>query len=210
MNAPLHILLVEDSDADAKLVIHALRRADLAIEVERVQDAGELRGALATKHWDAVICDWSLPTLDALGALEIVRANGVDLPFIIVSGTVGEELAVTAMRAGAHDYVLKDKLARLPAALERELRDSQLREEHRQQERRFRALIEKSSEAIILTDLQGVIVYASSAATTIFGVRRAQLIGRRTLDFTHPDDVQSVMAMMVHVRREGFLADKAF
>src|SRR3569623_1911825 len=118
--------MVEDSDDDAVLVARVLRRAELVVEpVAR-------RVALAAMRHDAVICDWSLPKLDALGALAIFRASGVDLPFIVVSGTIGEELAVTAMRAGAHDYVLKDKLARLPAAQEREVRESRKRAERQQ------------------------------------------------------------------------------
>jgi PAS domain S-box-containing protein len=196
------ILLVEDSESDAKLVVHALRRASFAIEVERIQDGAALREALAAKRCDAVICDWSLPGLDALGALEIFRASGIDVPFIVVSGTVGEELAVTAMRSGAHDYVLKDKLARLPAALERELRESQMREEHRLQERRFRALIEKSSEAVLLTDREGRIVYASAAATKVFGVPAEQLIGRKSREFIHPDDLEYAMEIVARVRSE--------
>jgi len=197
---PIRILLVEDSDDDAVLVARVLRRAELVVEVERVEDPEALRVALAAKRHDAVICDWSLPKLDALGALAIFRASGVDLPFIVVSGTIGEELAVTAMRAGAHDYVLKDKLARLPAALEREVRESRKRAEHQQQERRFRALIEKSSETIVLTDREGLIVYASSAATTLFGVKRSQLIGRRNRDFVHPDDLEMHASGMSQVR----------
>ncbi|HEY6035009.1 MAG TPA: response regulator [Kofleriaceae bacterium] len=197
---PIRILLVEDSDDDAALIVRALRRADLVVEVERVEDPDALREALAASRCDAVICDWSLPKLDALGALAIFRASGVDLPFIIVSGTIGEELAVTAMRAGAHDYVLKDKLGRLPAALEREVRDSQTRADHRQQERRFRALIEKSSETIVLTDHAGIIVYASTAATALFGVKRSELIGRRNREFVHPDDLEMHAHGMVQVR----------
>jgi two-component system, cell cycle sensor histidine kinase and response regulator CckA len=202
MTTPIRILLVEDSEGDAKLLVHALRRANLAIEIERVQDGAALREALAAKRCDAVICDWSLPGLDALGALEIFRASGIDVPFIVVSGTVGEELAVTAMRSGAHDYVLKDKLARLPAALERELRESRMRDEHRRQERRFRALIEKSSEAVLLTDIEGRIVYASSAATTIFGVPAERLIGRNSREFIHPDDLQYATEIAARVRHE--------
>ena len=203
MTPSIRILLVEDSATDAKLVIHELKRAGLQVDVERVQDAGALREALTTHRCDAVICDWSLPGLDALGALEIFRAAGVDLPFIIVSGTVGEELAVTAMRAGAHDYVLKDKLARLPAALERELRESRIRAEHRRQEERFRALIEKSSEAIVLADYDGQITYASPAAATIFGVPTERLIGATKRDFIHPDDLEYAAEMAVRVRQHA-------
>jgi signal transduction histidine kinase len=123
MTATLRILLVEDSDDDAKLVVHELRRAGHEVEFLRVEDEVALREALETKAWDLVLSDWSMPKYSALAALELYRRLGHDMPFIIVSGTVGEELAVEAMRAGATDYVLKDKLARLAPAIERELRE---------------------------------------------------------------------------------------
>ena len=210
MIGPIRILLVEDSDADAKLVVQALKRADLDVEVERVEERGALHVALVNKTCDAVICDWSLPGLDALDALSIYRASGSEVPFIIVSGTVGEEQAVTAMRSGAHDYVLKDKLARLPMALEREIRDSNLRTDYRQQERRFRALIEKSSEAIVLSDLAGMIVYASSAASVLYGRRRAELIGQRAMDLVHPDDREVLQGLRLRAHQGEALSGESF
>ncbi len=194
------ILLVEDSPADAKLVVHELRRVDPAVEVERVETAEALQAALAAGAWDAVISDWAVPGFSALEALAIVRATANDVPFIIVSGTIGEELAVEAMRAGAHDYVLKDKLARLAPAIEREIRESRLRADHRRQEARFRALIEKSAEAVLLTGRDAAIGYASPAASSIFGRSTEELVGKRTLDFVHPEDRERVVSMMASVR----------
>jgi signal transduction histidine kinase len=126
--APIHILLVEDSSDDARLVTRALVREHPEIVVTRVEGADELRAALGERQWDIVLSDWAMPGFGALAALTIVRALRPALPFIIVSGTIGEELAVVAMRAGANDYVLKDKLARLAPAIEREIRDARLRE----------------------------------------------------------------------------------
>src|SRR5258705_6819606 len=102
---------------------------DRALDVARVEDAAAMRTSLETKSWDVILSDWSLPTFDALGALAVMKECAPDLPFIIVSGTIGEEAAVEAMRAGAHDYVLKDKLARLAPAVERELREAEVRRE---------------------------------------------------------------------------------
>ncbi len=128
MSAPVHILLIEDSADDALLVTRALTREHPGIAVTRVEGADALRAALARQRWDIVLSDWAMPGFGALAALVIVRAIRPALPFIIVSGTIGEELAVVAMRAGANDYVLKDKLARLAPAIEREIREARLRE----------------------------------------------------------------------------------
>jgi DNA-binding NtrC family response regulator len=106
----LRVLMVEDSPTDAKLVLQALRSMGLEVAFERVEDPESMRRALEERTWDFVLSDWSMPKFSAMGALDVLKKTGKDLPFIIVSGTVGEESAVDAMHAGAHDYVLKDKL----------------------------------------------------------------------------------------------------
>jgi two-component system cell cycle sensor histidine kinase/response regulator CckA len=116
----LHVLIVEDSPSDAKLVVRELRRKDREVEFERVEDLKTMETALGQQTWDVIISDWSLPNFDAMAALNCVKSLGLDLPFIVVSGTVGEETAVEAMLAGANDYVLKDKLTRLAPVVERE------------------------------------------------------------------------------------------
>jgi signal transduction histidine kinase len=123
-NEPLRVLMVEDSPSDAKLVIQTLRGLGRTITCERVDTADAMAECLGRGPWDIVLSDWSMPTFSALAALAVLREKTVDVPFIIVSGTIGEETAVEAMRAGAHDYVLKDKLGRLTPAIERELRES--------------------------------------------------------------------------------------
>jgi signal transduction histidine kinase len=120
---PLRVLLVEDSPTDAKLVLQELKKLGRTIEFERVECAETMRAALATRSWDIVISDWSMPKFSAGGAIAVLREQHVDLPVIIVSGTIGEESAVEAIRTGARDYVLKDKLGRLTPAVERELRE---------------------------------------------------------------------------------------
>jgi signal transduction histidine kinase len=115
--------MVEDSPTDAKLVLRALRDIGREIVSTRVDSGPALTQLLSEGPWDVVLSDWSMPSFGALDALAIVQAFDPDLPFLIVSGTVGEERAVAAMRAGAHDYVIKDNLARLAPAIERELRE---------------------------------------------------------------------------------------
>jgi len=133
---PLRVLFVEDSEDDVFVVVRELRRGGFAPDWTRVDDAGGLTAALG-QRWDVVLCDYSLPGFDARAALAQVRAHA-DLPFIVVSGTVGEEIAVELMRAGAHDFVLKDRLARLVPAVERELREATGRAEHRRAEETLR------------------------------------------------------------------------
>src|SRR5689334_8493256 len=100
----MNVLLVEDAPSDAKLVVRELERGGYAVSSLRVETADALRAALAGREWDLVISDWRMPELDAREALAIVLAHDPDMPFIIVSGTVGEDIAVDAMRAGARDF----------------------------------------------------------------------------------------------------------
>ncbi len=129
MSKTLRLLLVEDSDDDEALLLRELRRSGFTVAFRRVETAPALKAALAEQAWDLVLCDYTLPLLDAPTALRLVQASGIDVPFIIVSGTIGEERAVESMRAGAHDFVLKDRMARLGAAVEREVTEASRRAE---------------------------------------------------------------------------------
>jgi signal transduction histidine kinase len=131
LSTPLRVLLVEDSESDAALIVRQLGMAGYAVSQERVETAGQMRTALEGPEWDIVIADYHLPTFDAPAALGILQQTGLDLPFIIVSGHIGEETAVALMRAGAHDYVMKDRMARLAPVVERELGDARMRRERR-------------------------------------------------------------------------------
>src|SRR5262245_51720973 len=128
-NRLLRILLIEDSDDDAQLVLREVRRMGYAVDSLRVETAEGLRSALAAREWDLILCDYSLPQLTAPRSLEIVKSMDLDLPFIIVSGTIGEESAISALKAGAHDFIIKGKYARLEPAIEREVRDAGIRRE---------------------------------------------------------------------------------
>ncbi len=142
MPASLRVLLVEDSALDAELILRELRRAGFAPQHRRVASAGELRAALRGERWEVVLSDHALPGFSGPEALAVVRGDADpearDLPFLIVSGAIGEETAVEAMRAGAHDYILKDRLGRLGPAIERELREAANRRERRRLEEQVR------------------------------------------------------------------------
>jgi signal transduction histidine kinase len=131
-------LIVEDNERDAALLLRELKRGGYAIEHERVETAPAMAAALADRKWDLVVSDYSMPNFNARAALDVLAQSGLDLPFIIVSGTIGEEAAVEAMRFGAHDFMPKGNLTRLLPAIARELREAAIRAEHRVIEQRLR------------------------------------------------------------------------
>ena len=131
MGIVLRVLLVEDSADDARLLVRQLTSGGYEVQHERVESPAAMRAALTRASWDLVISDYSMPGFSGTAALSLVQELGVDVPFIFVSGTIGEDVAVAAMKAGASDYVLKDKLKRLIPAIERELRDAEMRRERR-------------------------------------------------------------------------------
>ncbi len=138
MSIPLRVLIVEDSQDDTLLIMRALRRGGYDPDFERVDTSQAMCTALDEQTWDLVIADYSMPRFNGLAALALLKERGIDLPFIIVSGTIGEDVAVTAMKSGAHDYVMKDKLARLGPAVRRELQEAKVRAARRQAEERLR------------------------------------------------------------------------
>ena len=136
----LRVLLVEDSENDAVLLARRLSRGGFHPRVERVDTQEAMAAALKSHAWDVVISDYSMPHFSGLEALAILKQSGLDLPFILMSGTIGENLAVEAMKAGAHDYVMKNNSERLVTAIERELREFQIRRERKQAEEWIRYL----------------------------------------------------------------------
>ncbi len=134
MKQQLHVLMVEDSEDDAILLTHHLQHGDFEVKSERVQTADSFVSALESREWDAILCDYRMPNFNGLQALNIVKERGIDAPFIFVSGTMGEETAVEAMKAGAHDYVMKNNLTRLISAVARELHEAKIRKERKQAE----------------------------------------------------------------------------
>ncbi|MFB2935836.1 putative bifunctional diguanylate cyclase/phosphodiesterase [Aerosakkonemataceae cyanobacterium BLCC-F154] len=132
MNNEIRVLIVEDNPDDAELIVLQLELSGYTVIWERVENRIEMSTALDRQSWDMILADYSLPQFNALDALSVMQEKKLDLPFIIVSGSIGEEIAVAAMRAGAHDYLLKNSLSRLVPAAEREWREAQVRKERKQ------------------------------------------------------------------------------
>jgi two-component system, cell cycle sensor histidine kinase and response regulator CckA len=205
MNPLLHILIVEDSEDDLLLLLRELRRGGYTPDYVRVETAAEMQAALDRQSWDIVIADYTLPRFSGPEALELLQQQQQDIPFIIVSGTIGEEAAVAAMRAGAHDYLLKDNLTRLVPAVEREIRESQERQQRlwaeqalRESEERFRQLAENITESVFwMSDPQAKqILYVSPAYEHIWGSSCESLYANSAtwIEAIHPDDRPQIQA----------------
>ena len=181
MGEPLNVLIIEDSEDDALLVLRELRRGNFTLVWERVQTAESLRAMITSQIWDVIISDYRLPGFDAPGALEIVKQSQLDVPFIVVSGAIGERSAVEMMKAGAHDYLMKENLTRLPEAVRREVRDAQIRAERKQAEvelRRQLAAIEAAIDGIAILQ-ENTYLYLNRAHLDLFGYERPEaLVGK--------------------------------
>jgi len=169
MTSPIRLLIVEDSEADAELLLRELTRGGYDPAFERVASAAAMTAALERQTWDLVIADNSMPGFTGMEALALVRARSADLPFICVSGTTSEDQAVLAMRAGANDYFPKGQLKRLPAAIARELREAQGRAAQRASEASHAALVEKAPVGVYRSTPAGKFLSANAAVVRLLG-----------------------------------------
>lgn len=185
MTKLLKVLLIEDSEEDSLLMLRELVRGGYQPEHQRVETAWDMREALEHQEWDVIISDYRMPVFDAPGALQVLHESGQDIPFIIVSGKIGEGLAVAAMKSGASDYLMKGNLARLVPAVEREIREAEERRTHRVTEEavvrgkeEWEAVFDAVSDQIIITDAEGVIRRCNGRVSANFGGYHA-VLGRR-------------------------------
>lgn len=183
MNRELRVLMLEDTPSDAELMEYTLRKAGLLCAVSHVDTEPAFKQALSDFKPDIVLADYHLPSYNGRDALEHVRQNHSDLPVIMVTGAIGEEIAVELLRAGARDYILKDRLARLPAAIERvmaEQKEIQARRESeknlREMEHKFRMLFETANDGIFLQDATGF-VDCNQKAASMYGLSKEDIIG---------------------------------
>ena len=207
MGKPLRVLILEDSEDDALLLLRELQRSGYEVEFERVDTAPEMQSALNQKTWDFILSDFSMPEFNAPKALELLKASGLDLPFIIVSGTIGEETAVAALKAGANDFLVKGKFSRLGPAIERELREAESRRERRRAEEQLRYqayLLSNVNDAIIASDENYRITFWNPAAEALYGWSAEETLGKYGPDITMTEFLNTDRnEMLRHIREVG-------
>ncbi len=184
MSKPLNILVIEDSEDDTLLLVRELKKGGYDPVHERVDTAEGMKAALERQEWDLVISDYTMPKFSGIAALEILQMTGLDLPFIIVSGNIGEDIAVQAMKAGAHDYIIKGNLARLVPAVERELREADVRRERsctedqlKQSRQKLFETLENMNEGFFTLDREWRFSYANAEAAKLWKISRERLLG---------------------------------
>ncbi len=197
MSRPLRVLIVEDSPDDAELLLLELARGGYEPVYEQVETAAAMRAALERSSWELVVSDYSMPTFSAPGALAVLKSTGLDIPFIVVSGTIGEDAAVEALTAGADDFVVKGKLARLLPAIERGLREAGVRQGRREAEdaarranENLRLLIDGVRDyAMLVVGPDGVVATWNAGAQRLKGYAADEIIGKSFSCFYAPDEV---------------------
>ncbi len=214
MTRPLRLLVVEDSEDDAALLLRELSRRGWEVDHERVETAEAMREALARRTWDLIISDFSMPTFSAMGALAVLRETELDLPFIVASGTIGEESAVEALKAGAGDFLVKGKFSRLGPAIERELREAAARRELRLAEverlraaqalKLFRVLVDHSNDFVVVIDpATGQFLDVNETGYLALGYTRAEYLALSVFDVEPALDASSFPALVDEIRRSS-------
>ena len=210
MDTALRFLLVEDSEDDVQLILHELRRRGYDPTHKRIETPEDMRTALTEHTWDVILCDYVMPHFSGLAALKLFKESGLDLPFIIVSGRIGEEVAVDAMRAGAHDYILKHNLTRLVPAIERELREAEVRTERKQaaealreSEEKYRTILENIEEGYYEVDLSGNYTFFNKSLCELLGRSEDELLGMNYRQSMDSEEAEGVFQTFNAVYRTG-------
>ncbi|HJQ15223.1 MAG TPA: response regulator, partial [Anaerolineales bacterium] len=207
MKPLLHVLIVEDSLDDAELIIREIQRGGYEVDWERVETKPAMQVALSRQRWDIILSDYSLPQFSALAALATLKDSGLDIPFIVISGTIGEETAVAALKGGVHDFLVKDKLARLNPAIERELRDADARRSRREAETRYQLLVERLPMIVYLSPVGNIshTTYVSPQVQTILGYTPEEWLADPEFWRTrlHPNDREGVIHTVEESERTG-------
>jgi PAS domain S-box-containing protein len=215
--------MVEDSETDANLILRQLQKAGYTVEYLRVENAAEMQAALDEKTWQIITADYSLPQFDAPSALALLQNSGLDIPFVVISGEVTEEMAVGLMKAGAQDYLMKSSLARLAPVLERELTQARKRQEQRLaeeamkvSEERYRMLVNQAVDGIFIADPHGNLLDVNPSECAMFGYRREEILKLNVKDLIapadlvnkpfHPDDLRAGAVLITQrnmIRKDG-------
>jgi len=200
METPLRLLIIEDSDRDVTLEVRALEAAGYKVTYTVACTAAEMKAALAGQNFDIVISDHDLPQFNAPGALAVLKENGQDIPLIVVSGAIGEETAVSLIKAGAYDYLMKNHLAYLASTVERALKDAENVRERKlakealiNSEENYRSLVENINDVLYTLDTRGNITYISPVVERFTGYRVSDLMDKPFIPIIHPDDLPGLL-----------------
>ena len=210
MSIKLRVLVVEDSENDALLMLRELRKGGYEPDYERVDTKAAMMSALQSREWDVIICDFNMPSFRGDHALSLLKESGLDVPFILLSGIIGEETAVNMMKAGAHDYIMKDNLARLVPAIQRELGEAKNRQEKReaqvalqQSEEQYRMILHSMHDLIFIFDKHDrYSQYYTSNEELLFALPK-EFLGRHVREVLPPSVAERFMESIQRVRETG-------
>jgi PAS domain S-box-containing protein len=195
----LRVLIIEDSEDDVLLIIRELKKGGYNPVYEQVETAAAMKKALQEKQWDIILCDYKMPKFNAPSAIAVLKNANIDIPLIIVSGTIGEDVAIECMRLGAHDYIMKSNLSRLCPAIARELAEAEVRNKQRQAEEalqesegKYRNLVERASDGICIAQ-EGTIHYANTRLAQMAGYSVEEVIDKPFIDYFTLEEVPKVL-----------------
>jgi PAS domain S-box-containing protein len=188
----LSVLIIEDNENDTLLNVHHLTKAGYDVIFERVDTAEEMKKSLHKQTWDVILADYKMPQFSAPAALQLLQKSGLDIPYIVVSGSIGEDIAVQMLKEGAHDYLLKNNLTRLASAVEREMKDATIRHERKQMEQalidseeQYRTIFENSIEGIYRSSYDGHFLTVNPAMAKMYGYETPQEMIHAINDIEH-------------------------
>jgi PAS domain S-box-containing protein/putative nucleotidyltransferase with HDIG domain len=206
----LRVLVVEDSEDDVLLIIRELKKGGYDPVYERVETAAAMKKALQEKQWDIILCDYKLPKFNATSAIAVLKETNIDIPLIIVSGTIGEETAVECMRLGAQDYIMKDNLSRLCPAIARELEEAEVRNKQKQaeealhqSEEKYRTILENIEDGYYEVDLNGNFTFFNASVCRILGYPQEEMMGMNNRQYIDAENAKKIFQAFNEVYRKG-------
>jgi len=210
MAKPLSVLIIEDNESDAQLIARELTKAGYSLKHERVETAAQMRRTLEKQPWEIVISDFNLPEFDGIAALKLLQETGQDIPFIVVSGSMGEETAVAMMQAGSSDYIMKGNLRRLVPAVERELIQAKLRLERKRAEEalqdskaRHQSILQTAMDGFWLVDTQGRLLEVNETYCKMSGYSVQELLAMRIPDLEAAEAAGETAAHIQKIMEKG-------
>ncbi len=193
MDGTIRILYIEDSEEDSFLTIHHIEQAGHKVEWRRIETASELENSLKG-NWDTILCDYMMPKFSGLEAIKIWKDSGIDIPLIVISGRIGEETAVEAMKAGADDYMMKDNLRKLVPSIQREINAARTRQDARktrlalyEAEQKYRLFVDEASDAIFIVQEERI-EFANARTEEFSGYSLSELSQKKMSELIHADD----------------------